>query len=268
MIKQLQLNESLNQWITSCTVIESNNFHQYVPQAIGFPEATPELFIFFSGHLDVYYGDQFYQTRKSCVFTYIDKLMMVVPSQSIHCIRITFRPLGVFPFVKLSGVSSSELTQSPVFSAKDLFGKCIRTLEQKLFDANEAGIIQLLTNFFHAKLNHKLSDRDHAVLNLNPSAAYAVDDLCKSLYISPRTLQRWFSHNMNISPKYYLRLRRFKNLVRDLSSAKETDYLNLAIKNGYYDQNHLIKEIKSFTDQRPSEISFDQYLSNVMGDFE
>ena len=73
---------------------------------------------------------------------------------------------------------------------------------------------------------------------------------------------------MNISPKYYLRLRRFKNLVRDLSSTKETDYLNLAIKNGYYDQNHLIKEIKSFTDQRPSEILFEQYLSSVMGDFE
>lgn len=262
MIDHLTLDKTLNQWINSCNVIKSVNFLDFIPKTIGFPEATPELIIILNGHLNVSYNEKLYDINESCFFTFIDKPIVITPSSSIHIIKISFHSYGVYPLLQLTGIASKELTNSPIIFARDLFGSELQTLEQKLFESNNKIELQNhLNNFFIYKLQKiGISHIGHSLLNLTKLNFQNVDDLCNVLHVTPRTLQRWFSQNMDISPKFYLRLLRLKALVNDLSSSQDLDYLSIAIKNGYYDQNHMIKEIKYFTDQTPKEISFDQYL--------
>ena len=261
-IDHLTLDKTLNQWIKSCDVIKSINFLDFIPKTIGFPEVTPELIIILSGHLNVAYSEKLYDINVSCFFTFIDKPIVITPSSSIHIIKITFHSYGVYPLLQLTGIASKELTYSPIIFAKDIFGNEIQTLEQKLFESkSKIELENHLNDFFICKLcKTGISQIGHSFLNLTKFNFQNVDDLCNALHVTPRTLQRWFSQNMDISPKFYLRLLRLKALINDLSSSHDQDYLSIAIKNGYYDQNHMIKEIKFFTDQTPKEISFDQYL--------
>lgn len=262
-IKSLNIPGPSSQWIDSSVVIKSENFHDFVPQTIGFPEASPELIILLSGQLSISYDDKIFEVNKSCLFTFIDKPIVIIPSSNVHIIKIAFRPLGVFPLVKLSAISSRELTHSPILLAEDIFGDDIRRLEHQIFESQDDGEVeQLLAAFLDKKFNkNDLSPTDCSIINLTNPRIYTVDELCNTLYLTPRTLQRWFSRNMDISPKFYLRLLRLKSLLNDLSSANHTDYLSIAINNGFYDQNHMIKEIKKFIDKTPSEVSFSQYLS-------
>ena len=261
-IEKLYLSEIISQWIESCVVIESTDFLSYIPQTLGFPEATPEFIIILNGHLNVSYGTKSYNINNSCLFTFIDKPILITPSSNIHVIKITFRSFGVFPLVKLSGTASKELISSPIILAHDLFGDEIRVLEEKLFDCNSNIELQNnLNHFLISKLSRKVSNQiDSSILNLDLQNIYSVNELCKAIHVTPRTLQRWFALNMDLSPKFYLKLLRLKSLIKDLSATNKADYLNLAIKHGFYDQNHMIKEIKFFTDQTPKELSFNQYL--------
>lgn len=261
-VEKLNLDETLNKWVESCSVIESENFLSFIPQTLGFPEATPELIIILKGHLNIFYKEQSYQISKSCVFTFIDQPILIRPSSNLHFIKITFHPLGVFPLVKLSGISSTELTYNPIILAEDLFGNELRILESKLFESKSNSELEdNITSFLNSRFNKSnMSQVDCAIINQKQPNIYTVDQFCDSLNITPRTLQRWFVLNMDISPKFYLKLLRLKDVIHDLSSTNEYDYLDLAIKNGFYDQTHMIKEIKSFMNQTPSEIPFDQYL--------
>nr|MBX2818955.1 hypothetical protein [Rhodothermaceae bacterium] len=57
-----------------------------------------------------------------------------------------------------------------------------------------------------------------------------------------------------LSPKQFLMLNRFRLAVEAIPSASETDWFDLVVNFGYYDQNHFIKEIKRFSGFTPIEL--------------
>lgn len=261
-VQNLVIDHKLRQWVDSCIILKSENTIDYMPLTIGFPEASPTLVIILSGHLDIFYKNKSYSIYKSLFLTYIEKPILVVPSSSIYFIKITFKSLGVLPIARLTRLASKELIDSEVLIAEDVFGKKFRELEANLFDSSNAimqqGLLEkfLTDNFFSNTSNISL----HIIDTLTKKKILNVDELCCATYMSPRTLQRWFSTNMVISPKFYLRIIRFSRLVNQLSTTQEEDYLDLAINAGYYDQNHMIKEIKLFTNMTPTKLILDHYF--------
>lgn len=262
-VAQLNLSCELNHWIHTCSMIKSDNFLDFVPQTVGFPEATPELVLLLEGELKILYDNQTYLVRNSCFFTFIDKPIVIIPSSRVHLIKITFRSFGVFPIKQLSSISAGELTGCPVVDAHTALGYDCKLLEDKIYSSKT--IVEIeghLSEFLVKRFNSSdLEYLDRAILNQTGTGIYSVDDLCSMLCVTPRTLQRWFAQNMDISPKLYLKLIRLKSLIDDLSIATQrTNYTALALKNGFYDQNHMIKEIKQFTCQTPKMINFESYL--------
>jgi len=64
-------------------------------------------------------------------------------------------------------------------------------------------------------------------------------------------LERNFKKHLGISPQSYLLIRRFLNAYMDLDSFTSKDLLQIAIDNGYYDDNHFIKDFRRFSGVPP-----------------
>ena len=64
-------------------------------------------------------------------------------------------------------------------------------------------------------------------------------------------LERNFKKHLGISPQSYLLMRRFLNAYIDLDSVTSKDLLQVAIDNGYYDDNHFIKDFRRFSGVPP-----------------
>jgi transcriptional regulator GlxA family with amidase domain len=82
-----------------------------------------------------------------------------------------------------------------------------------------------------------------------------VEELAKTLTITTRTLERMFREHAGISPKKFIRLVRFQNILSQLRSG--ADSMNLAAfacEWGYADQSHFIRDFKSLMHAPPGAI--------------
>ncbi|MBW8683139.1 AraC family transcriptional regulator [Chitinophaga rhizophila] len=80
-----------------------------------------------------------------------------------------------------------------------------------------------------------------------------VKDLSKAygVRLNYKWLERNFKKYIGISPKEYLLLKRFLNAYRSLDALSSKTLLEIALDNGYCDDNHLIKDFRIFSGQSP-----------------
>ncbi|MCB0643251.1 MAG: AraC family transcriptional regulator [Phaeodactylibacter sp.] len=84
------------------------------------------------------------------------------------------------------------------------------------------------------------------------SGICSVEQLRNQLCCSERKLQRTFAQLLDCSPKNYLRIRRFRQLLQHLNRVEAAiHWEQVAYQFGYYDYSHLVKEFKAFTGQAP-----------------
>lgn len=101
----------------------------------------------------------------------------------------------------------------------------------------------------------------------------SVDDLSKNFHVGNRTMERIFKENVGISPKEFIKIVRFQEVLRSLRQMRvpsvspemqptgaapdtsEQSLLRLAFDLGYYDHAHLTNEFKRYAGIRPSELS-------------
>lgn len=64
-------------------------------------------------------------------------------------------------------------------------------------------------------------------------------------------LERNFKKHLGISPQQYILLQRFLNAYLDLEASSSKDLLQIAIDNGYSDDNHFIKDFRQYSGMPP-----------------
>jgi AraC-like DNA-binding protein len=74
-----------------------------------------------------------------------------------------------------------------------------------------------------------------------------MNELARMLKVDYKWLERQFLCYLGISPKEFARCQRFLHAYFDLQASLGRDAMGAAVRNGYYDQNHLGKEFKRFT---------------------
>lgn len=79
-----------------------------------------------------------------------------------------------------------------------------------------------------------------------------VGELARQLRVSRRHLDRLFGEYVGVSPKFYARTARFNGLLQALWKPEPDNYQDLVYRFGFYDQAHLIKEVRFFTGMNPS----------------
>lgn len=81
---------------------------------------------------------------------------------------------------------------------------------------------------------------------LNSEGRLRVGQLAQSVYVSPRQLERLFSHAIGISPKALATQIRYQLVWRDAVASPGFHVLDAVTRYGYTDQSHLLHQFRAF----------------------
>ncbi len=121
--------------------------------------------------------------------------------------------------------------------------------------------IQRKKAFLENYLLQQLKDADNPKLNLAEKVLQFINkrndlpsvfELSQNFNVGYRFLERLFHEYIGLSPKMYLRLLRFNRVIAAHHQNENASLHHLALDFGYFDQMHLIRDMKLFTSQTPS----------------
>jgi len=99
---------------------------------------------------------------------------------------------------------------------------------------------------------------------IHPAVAWAADQmtrypattrialLAEEAGLSERRLGELFSCQIGINPKGFARLRRFQSVLSRIHTSTHPDWCEVALKTGYADQAHLIRDFRQFSGFSPT----------------
>lgn len=167
---------------------------------------------------------------------------------------IKFRPGAFYPFYRkpISGFTDKTLTLEEVFGIPSL------PLEEEVFSMDSE---EELVRFAEKFLYERLPEEDKTVETINriieeisnKREIIKVEDIVEFSGLNKRTLQRMFQQYVGVGPKWVInRYRMFEILDR---VSERTDWADLALELGYFDQSHFIKDFKRMVGLSPEEYS-------------
>jgi len=95
---------------------------------------------------------------------------------------------------------------------------------------------------------------DAVTIALGRRGLVKVGDLAAELDLSARQIERVFSERVGLSPKVFLRIVRFQEVLGGLRSGAPDagrPWAEIAARHGFYDQAHFIRDFKSFVGESP-----------------
>lgn len=155
----------------------------------------------------------------------------------------------------LLGVNAAALTNDLVelreFSAGDLD---MQLLEAK----NEQVRLTLLTNFLASKLKQatlydRLIEESLRIIHNNVSGV-TVRYLFECLNLSERQFEKRFSQTVGLTPQFYMRVKRFNEVIRLMKTGQFETLTGLAHHLNFYDQSHFIRDIKALSGVTPTSL--------------
>jgi AraC-like DNA-binding protein len=166
------------------------------------------------------------------------------------CLQIVFQPSG---FYLLTGMPSLE-TCNQYLHAQDVFTAPFDEINDRLFCAKSYDQMLAIADDFVSNLRTSKSSTpfdkvaNGLVINHdNPS----LDWLASQSSLSIKQFERNFKIRTGLTPKTFMRIRRFDKAFRMKNQFAGLDWLSIAIKCGYYDYQHLVKDYLDFTSLTP-----------------
>ncbi len=164
-------------------------------------------------------------------------------------------------YYQLQLAPCSEINNN-ILNLNDISGSEEIELSENLLKADSfKKRILLFQNYFKLKCEQALSTKQNNIADAfqflvkNYKNTGVIQHYAKENKLSPRTITRWFSSDLGISPKKVVRISQFHKALEGLHSEKESGFY---FDCGYYDQSHFIREFKKFTGISPK-----KYLSIV-----
>ena len=77
--------------------------------------------------------------------------------------------------------------------------------------------------------------------------------LARTTGLSARQFERRFGAQVGLSPKAFLRVVRFQQVLRAVDAGPTPDWARLAVELGFYDQPHFVNDFKAFTGHAPTD---------------
>lgn len=167
---------------------------------------------------------------------------------------VKFRPGGFYPFFK---APVSKLTNRSL-SVKEVFGADALALEQQILavDDDSANIKAMET-----LLRQHMPGQDATVEEINDiidciiqdKTLTSVNQIADRFGMSKRTIQRLFNRYVGVSPKWVIQRYRLHEVANELDSGTVNNWAAFALKLGYSDQAHFIKDFKAVVGKTPAE---------------
>jgi len=84
-----------------------------------------------------------------------------------------------------------------------------------------------------------------------------IESFSKKMSVSSRHLERDFKNVVGLTSKFFCRIIRF-NHIFEVMKTGDARWIDIALRAGYFDQSHFIKNFKEFTGENPSQYGFEE----------
>lgn len=91
-------------------------------------------------------------------------------------------------------------------------------------------------------------------------------ELSEKLCVTPKTLERKFASFVGNTPKKFINIVRFHEVMTNLTSAKPGKLAQHALENGYFDQAHFIRDFKAYSGYTPKELLSSNFCPDLSQD--
>ena len=112
----------------------------------------------------------------------------------------------------------------------------------------------LLKELHKYKSEHDRKRIDDSIRNINQTLGkISIEELSSRACLSRKQYERIFTDNIGISPKRFLRIVRFQNVIFQKQMRQNSNLTTLAYDCGYFDQSHMINDFKILSGKTPSQ---------------
>lgn len=244
--------DHLKEYIDYYFIIEKERFENALPVEV-FPSPQAEMVFTYGDerssystvgkqeeHLSADYAVSGFFTQKA---TYRNKGQLGV-------IMVGFKPWGIQSFIDFP---VSEITNHNL-DLKNIHPRKIRHIEEeiRLVKTTEARI-SIIEKFLTGILRPRKSDPMiiESVKQISQfNGQVPVRELATKFHLCEKQFKRRFTRTVGIPPKLFSRLVRFQYILSLMDSA-QVKLLDVAIRTGFYDESHFIREFSAFTNTSP-----------------
>jgi AraC-like DNA-binding protein len=183
---------------------------------------------------------------------------MLIPEDYIM-FKIIFQTGG---FYKLFGVPMSLFANGHTETISVL-GNSVVELKEQIANAKN---FKEMTSFVDKYLMSKaktIKTYQHPidfVINQKGLYHYSLDRLASDACISNRQFERKFFERTGVTPKLYQRILKFNEAMKIKKNTPKLSWFDITYMVGYYDQMHLLRDFKQFTDITPTAFDFDKAI--------
>lgn len=158
-------------------------------------------------------------------------------------------------FHNFSALPASSLTDKSV-KIESIFGSESHSLIEKLASANDIDLMIKLSESFLLAGTQSVKESTNKVGEIiskieQDQTITRVAQLSEVFGLSVRGLQRLFSHQVGVSPKWIIRKYRIREILTRLENG-EHDWQALITHLDYFDQSHFIKDFQEIVGVTPS----------------
>ena len=175
-------------------------------------------------------------------------------AEETFLIGVHFKPGGAFPFL---GLPADNLADTHV-DLEILWGPSARRLRERLCEARtSAEQFQLLQKALLSRLRDGVEQHYavSAALEMfeKNQAGPIVREAAKYIGLSQRRFIQVFKAEVGMTPKLFSRVQRFQRARTLIERMGSSDWVDIALECGYFDQSHLIHDFRFFSNLSPAE---------------
>ena len=251
----IQPHEALKPYIKHYWTMESSTFESDVCERV-IPTANVQLMFHYRKPFVVKNNDSTLTHQPKSIISGINNSYFdVSTSGQAGVIAVVFNPTGACHFFRFPLME----VENQSVNLRDIFNKEIMQIEEKICNETLMGKrIEVIEEFLLQKLlpihnsNLILIQNSLNLLKQNRGQISALE-LSGKLSVTTKSLERKFSALLGKTPKQFIKLIRFQEVVLDISRNRNIDLTEYAYRYGYFDQSHFIKDFKNYTGYTPKE---------------
>ena len=173
---------------------------------------------------------------------------------AVESFAIFFQPTGLH---SLFSLPMHELTNTD-HDARAVLGHWVDELEQDLSESRSfEERVRIANRFFLRRCSIPPSPDGitaTALSVLYRRGSIHVPVLAQRAGMSTRQFERRFTREIGLPPKLYARIARFESALECKAISTADTWTNVALRLGYFDQMHMIKDFKEFSGEIPTSL--------------
>jgi AraC-like DNA-binding protein len=182
----------------------------------------------------------------------------VTMSHQVEVLGVRFQPGGAYAFFD---VSMRELANL-FLDIRLLAGSFGREFEERVLHASTlTSAVQIASRELERRLKplrpEGLRARELAACQIREHGNVSIRELAAKAGISERQLEREFNHFVGLTPKLFSSILRFQRVFTAIE--RDSEWVNVALECGYYDQSHLIADFRRFSGSTPTAFDAERF---------